>query len=539
MTTLQQRLPAYQNKRVTVVDKQATADIINYIAKVHEMTKADYNKISKDFWKGNVKDTAKGLFDFLKQNVTYKIESGEKQTVKTPSAILHEKQGDCKHYASFIVGVVDSLNRKGYPIEAGYMYVNSLNSSDNFHHVFGVVVDPKTGKDYWTDPIYRVFDRRKEYLNEKFVPMALQIVSGDVEMGKKQKVSKSQKKANRQANKQARKENANARKAERAKVRAMPKAERKQYKKAKRQDKREDRKAVKKNATGAQKVSHIALKVPNAISRGSFLTLLKMNAFRMASKIADKAAKDPQWRKDMQGQWHGAGGEWRPLVQAVNQGVNVWNKGSAVKVAQISGMLAPDGSMIPLQYPQLFRPVQEWEKPFCNCETMQEVENNADAMGADPYTWASIAAVVAAAMPLILKLTGLLKRADVNTDELNEAGFESTEEVLDDYNDRQEFPIDEDDMGNYGNSNTPQYGIRGYNDPNDGNATVEYTKSNVNENGDIDYSPDNLNLNQITDNVKNWVVENKNTLFLVGGGLLAVKFLPDIIKSFSGKKKRR
>jgi hypothetical protein len=209
--------------------------------------------------------------------------------------------------------------------------------------------------------------------------------------------------------------------------------------------------------------------------------------------------------------------------------VNVWNAKHTEKVNAIG---AESGYVnYPLDYPRL-----PWQKSMCNCQSLEEVENNADAMGADPYTWASIAAVVAAAMPLILKLAGLLKKADVDTEQLNEDGMDAADEVIDEYNDSQEYPIDED-SGIY-ETDSPQYGIKASNNA-DGTATIQYTKSNINENGDIDYSGNNTNLNMMFENAKQWVMDNKTPLLAAGGILIGLKFLPDIIRSVSTKKRRR
>lgn len=570
------KLPPYKNKRVVLVDRQTTKDIIDGINKTHEATKSDYDKISQQFWKGNAKDTARFIFDFLKKNVEYKIEPGLSQTVKTPSAIIAEQQGDCKHYASFIVGIADSLNRQGHPIEGAYMYVNSHDRSNNFHHVFGLVKDTKTGAEYWTDPIYNVFDQRKKYLNSKKIsPMALIQVSGDYEMSGKgdrftnrsggksdrftdrltwreskadrfrrcidevdemgAKKTKAERKAARQANKQARKANRQARKAERKAIRALPRPQRKEARKAKRVTKREDRKAVRKIATGGQKVAHIALKVPNAISRNAFLGLVKLNAFRMASKMAAKYHGDPGWQKDLKTAWYSAGGDWSKLKQAINQGVNVWNTRHTPTVSQISG----PGGYIPFEELNWF-PRAAWQQPFCNCQTMDQVEDQMDTIGEAAAAGGVIAAAaIAAAVPIILKLMSLLKRSGVDTDEIQEAGEEGTEEVLDEYNDAQEWPIDEDDPENYGQSDSPQFGIKGYNDPNDGTATIEYTKSNLNDNGDVSFSSGSFDLDMVFQRGREWVEDNKTALLWIGGGIVAIKVLPGLLASLKGKKRRR
>lgn len=544
-------LPPYKGQRKLIADRQLTTDIIKEISRVHDQEKKNYDKIAKHFWKGDALSTARGLFDFLKENVKYKIEPGTVQTVKTPSAILNEGYGDCKHYASFTCGVVDALRRQGYPISGAYAYVNGVDDSNNYHHVFALVRDDKDKKTYWVDPIdNKLFnERRDQYKRHKIVDMALYSVSGDdamkqaqefvnqhlakVKAASKEKATKAEKKQARQENKAARKANKAARKEERKKIKAMPRPQRREYRKAKRQENR----AVRKSATGVQKTAHIAMKVPNAVSRNAFLGLLKINAFHMASKMADKAAKDPAWVNDLKKAWFTAGGQWTKLRQAINQGVKVYNVKFKQNIPAISG---PAGYVeLPKSY--LF----PWQAPLCNCATYDELETMAEVSGrrmgdsgavSGPV---AIAALVAAAMPLILKLLGLLRRSGVDTDEVQEGGADATEEVLDEYNDAQEYPLDEDDPdgGTYGRSDAPQFGIKAYNDPGDGTATIEYTKTNLDDNGDVRYSDSGLNAT--LDTIKFWVEDNKTALLWAGGGLLAIMYGPRLLDSVMSKRKRR
>ncbi len=158
-------LPVYnKDKKVVSDDDQDTSEIIKYIKLCHEKERADYDKIAEYFWKGNAKDTAKGLFDFLKKNVTYKIEPEEFQSVKTPGVILKQGYGDCKHYALFTTGVVEALQRAGHPIKAFFRFVSDKPGKE-VHHVFSVVKGG--GGTYWVDPVLKNFDSRPDFCKIK------------------------------------------------------------------------------------------------------------------------------------------------------------------------------------------------------------------------------------------------------------------------------------------------------------------------------------------------------------------------------------
>src|SRR5690242_7514373 len=111
-TALLGKLPRFRNNSVLIQRQQTVYDIIDEVIEAHKIFAADYDAIAKDFYTGDAVTTAKKLFDFCKGNIKYKIEGEGKQTTKSPAAILTYRQGDCKHYAGFIGGVLDAINRK-------------------------------------------------------------------------------------------------------------------------------------------------------------------------------------------------------------------------------------------------------------------------------------------------------------------------------------------------------------------------------------------------------------------------------------------
>lgn len=142
---------------------QSVNDIMTEILAAHKFFSADYDKIAARFGGGSIKTVARRLFDFCKRNIEYKIESDGLQSTKSPAAILKFGKtigGDCKHYASFINGVLDALNRTGrYDMTICYRFA-SYKIFDNIpEHVFAVVID-EDGKEIWIDPVLENFDSR-------------------------------------------------------------------------------------------------------------------------------------------------------------------------------------------------------------------------------------------------------------------------------------------------------------------------------------------------------------------------------------------
>ena len=129
----------------------------------------------------NEVETARNVFNFLKNNVPYYIEPIEKQTLRSPSAIVCMKQGaDCKSYASFINGIMNSLNRKGiFKVPLAYRFASYRYDTKEPQHVFSVLY-PGTKNEVWVDPVLAKFDQRKEpvFIKDKKIKMALIAMSG-------------------------------------------------------------------------------------------------------------------------------------------------------------------------------------------------------------------------------------------------------------------------------------------------------------------------------------------------------------------------
>jgi hypothetical protein len=177
-------LPEFKNSEVVLKKKQGVEDIVKGILKTHKQYFYDYDLISENFDKGNIQDTCLYIFDFLKKNVPYQIESENYQTLRSPGAILNFP-GDCKSYSLFSNGVLDSLRRKGkIKCDLVYRFAGYGVFTDYIEHVFSVC---KVGnKEIWLDPVLNSFDEKKApnyIVDKKINEMALVGISGINQMG--------------------------------------------------------------------------------------------------------------------------------------------------------------------------------------------------------------------------------------------------------------------------------------------------------------------------------------------------------------------
>ena len=264
------RLKPFGGNSKMLVRDQQVPDIISAMLSAHKMYAGEYDKISQDFYTGDGVQTAKKLFDFLKKNVKYKIESDQAQRIMSPGAILSLGKNDCKNYALFIMGVLDSLKRKGLINNKIYYRFASYRLLDEIpHHVFAVIQD-QDGNEFFIDPVLSKFNERKTYYHkiDKVPSMPLYSVSG---IGAKKKA---------------------------AKKAVLPVAQTPQVAKPKEKKK-------------------IVLKIALAPARGSFLLLVGLNFMGLATKL--KSAFDNR-ADETQNWWKNLGGNPNELLRKTEQG---------------------------------------------------------------------------------------------------------------------------------------------------------------------------------------------------------------------------
>lgn len=177
-----------RNQVVLTEERQNTADIRELLLAKHREYAPDYDLISHYFDAGDIVETSRGIFEFLKYNVPYKKELGRYQTIKSPALILTSNEGstgmdrvDCKNYASFIAGTLDSLHRKQSNPDWDwcYRFASYQIGDPEPGHVFVVVT--VNDQELWIDPVYSYFnegDLPEWELDEKPAIGALYSISG-------------------------------------------------------------------------------------------------------------------------------------------------------------------------------------------------------------------------------------------------------------------------------------------------------------------------------------------------------------------------
>jgi len=147
--TLIANLPAYRDEWILIHPKQTVKDIIREVLEAHDEFAPYYDQIALYFDADTTEEICERLVEFCKSNIKYKEESEDDQTSALPTGILTRGFGDCKHYAGFIGGILDALNRRGRKINWCYVFASYRILDKTPHHVFIEVTDK--GKQLWLD----------------------------------------------------------------------------------------------------------------------------------------------------------------------------------------------------------------------------------------------------------------------------------------------------------------------------------------------------------------------------------------------------
>ena len=285
-------LPPVEGVKKLLAREQVTDDIIQAILNKHNSTASHYDSICEAYWSGTARSTGIKLFNFLKDNSTYKAESTATQTVKVPAAIVADgiagKRTDCKHYASFIIGVVKALKRKGYSIDGRFLFASDDEYKQYPTHVFAEIWD-NAGK-YWCDPVLKNFNQsHKYYFILKDKEMLYEISGVNDQIGLSFNINKPFGDLGRavKVNVDNLKKGANI--------------------------------AVNDVRKGAINTGKVVVTVAMAPSRNAFLALVQLNVFNLAVRFME-GQLDRSKVEALKRKWLDIGGNWTSLVNAINQG---------------------------------------------------------------------------------------------------------------------------------------------------------------------------------------------------------------------------
>lgn len=135
-----------------LVNSQSTDDLLNGVIRAIKDSDKQAKAIAPLFKRKSNITTCYLIYEFLRKNVPYQRESANSQTVRTVARILHDKHGDCKHYAIFSASILKALN---IPFKL------RLISQDHFDpepkHIYVIC------EDIVLDPVLKTFNNEAQY----------------------------------------------------------------------------------------------------------------------------------------------------------------------------------------------------------------------------------------------------------------------------------------------------------------------------------------------------------------------------------------
>lgn len=334
LNNIYSKLTPFQGRQDIIINDQSVGDIMQNLLKTHNIYKSEYDKIAGNFERNGTENTARGIYNFIKTNIPYKIESDNRQLLKSPSAILYTANSigsDCKNYSLFTGGILDALNRRGKRINWCYRFASYKMNDKLPHHVF-VVINPGTSNEIWVDAVLPQFNYKKQY-NYKVDknPMALISMAGleyesigAPKRKEKKAAAKAAPKAAAPAKKAARQKRQAAaaakltpgQKIEQAKKIAKRKAEPTPKKIARKAKTKERAKKIKE---GIKKTGKAIVRFnPASVAvRNAFLGIVSLNFRSVATNLQKAIQKD---RARVEKFWTSAGGKFDALQNVVNKG---------------------------------------------------------------------------------------------------------------------------------------------------------------------------------------------------------------------------
>jgi hypothetical protein len=158
---------AIPNQNITVRDNATNAELQKAIEAAIPAAIEQTKGIAPRFKGRTNKQTARNIFDFLKNNINYKVD-GENQKVQLPSALLRNRQADCKSYSLFTAAILSNLS---IPYELTYASYTPGNKDPE--HIYVTLADGTI-----IDAVWGKFNSEKKPIYKYRKPMKISYISG-------------------------------------------------------------------------------------------------------------------------------------------------------------------------------------------------------------------------------------------------------------------------------------------------------------------------------------------------------------------------
>lgn len=149
-----------------------TQDIIDEILSEDKRAHTYTRDFAPTLDKGDVYQTCREVWNFVKCNIRYQLDPIGKQFIKTPAQTWHDKFADCKSFSLFIASILKNLG-----IPYSYRFTSYRKSDPDPTHVYIVV--PYQNSEIIIDGVMGRFNTQKPYQHKKDFKMTkIYVVEG-------------------------------------------------------------------------------------------------------------------------------------------------------------------------------------------------------------------------------------------------------------------------------------------------------------------------------------------------------------------------
>lgn len=144
----------FLNQRRQVKKNAISRDLVREICRAYIIAVEQTKNIAQKFAAATPEESAKKIWLFLRNQITYEKDAPNSQQLFLPSSFLYYKKGDCKSYAIFSAAIFTNLK-----IENGFC-LTSYNNTERPSHIYNFI-RLRNGKCLPMDGCYSKFGIQK------------------------------------------------------------------------------------------------------------------------------------------------------------------------------------------------------------------------------------------------------------------------------------------------------------------------------------------------------------------------------------------
>jgi Transglutaminase-like superfamily len=127
-------IPPARHKSLVKVKRGTTKDIMEVVLSCYNEANGQVKKFAPLLKSSNKYTTCRNVWEFVKDNIAYKIDPPGEQWIKEPARVWLDKECDCKSYSVFIASLLHHLG-----INAKFRFVSFDSYNPEPTHVYVVV----------------------------------------------------------------------------------------------------------------------------------------------------------------------------------------------------------------------------------------------------------------------------------------------------------------------------------------------------------------------------------------------------------------